>query len=79
MKLVEVNFGPQRATSDLEKNKADQGRFEQEMVTFQEKFSEQKKAFQALEAAVSQAKHDLVQLQQEKELCKMNSASKKVL
>lgn len=79
MKLVEVNFGLQRALSDQEKNKIDQMRCEQELIVLKQNVEQQKQAYQLLEEQFSHAKQELVQLQQEKdvlqqELSKQESA-----
>lgn len=68
MKLVEVNFGLQRALSDQEKNKGDQAHCEQELIALRQNLEEQKKIFQSLDQQFAQARQDLIQLQQEKDV-----------
>ncbi len=68
MKLVEVNFGVQRALSDQEKNKADQARCEQELIVLKQNIEQQKQSYQTLEQQFSQVKQELIQLQQEKDI-----------
>lgn len=68
MKLVEVNFGLQRVISDQEKNHADQTRCEQESIALKKNLEEQKNAFQSLDRQFAQAKQELIQLQQEKDV-----------
>lgn len=71
MKLVEVNFGLQRALSDQEKNKADQVRCEQEVIVLKQNLEQQKQAYLSLEQNFSQAKQELIQLQQEKDVLQL--------
>lgn len=67
MKLVEVNFGLQRAIGDQEKNKSDQVRLEQEVAALKENISQQTTAYQLLEQQFEAVKHELTQLQDVKD------------
>ena len=68
MKLVEVNFGLQRALADQEKSQADQTSCEQELTSLKQNFEQQKQSCQTLDQQFSQVKHELLRLQQEKDL-----------
>ncbi len=68
MKLVEVNFGLQRALTDQEKNKTDQLQNEKELLLLKDSYAQQKQVYQELEKQCLESKHALVQLQEEKEV-----------
>ncbi len=67
MKLVEVNFGLQRALADLEKNKTEQVSCEQEAKLLKQNYEDQKLTFQTLEQQYTVAESELVKFDQEKE------------
>ena len=67
MKLVEVNFGLQRALADLEKNGNEQAGCEQEAKLLKQNYEAQKQAFRTLEQQFIQAESGLIKLDQEKE------------
>lgn len=68
MKLVEVNFGLQRALADQEKSKEDQVRCEEELSVLKQNMEQYKQTYHALDQQFSQGKQELIQLQQEKEI-----------
>lgn len=68
MKLVEVNFGLQRALSDQEKNKKDQEKFEKENIHLEQQLAQQKQIHDSLNEGSKKTQQELIQLQQEKEV-----------
>ena len=68
MKLVEVNFGLQRALGDQEKNRADQARAEKDAIAAKEQLAQQTQAYQTLELQFTTIKQEHVLMQQEKEV-----------
>lgn len=68
MKLVEVNFGLQRALADIEKNKSDQDRTVQELASLMRNLEEMKESFQILDGQNRNANQDLVRLQEERDV-----------
>jgi chromosome segregation protein len=68
MKLVEVNFGLQRAFADQEKNKIDQTSCEQDLMILKQNFEQQMQAYQTLDQQFSQVKHELVSCLQDKDM-----------
>ena len=67
MKLVEFNFGLQRAVSDQEKNKGDQSRSEQELIVLRAAIEQQTGDYNALEKQFNAVKQELAQLQLDKD------------
>jgi chromosome segregation protein len=67
MKLVEVNFGLQRALGDQEKNQMSQQQCEQESAALKASYEQHQQTCCLLEQQLTQAKQALLQLQEEKE------------
>lgn len=67
MKLVEVNFGLQRALGDQEKIKAEQARLEKDAVSLKENIAQQAQAYQTLERQFEIVTQELIRLQEGKE------------
>jgi chromosome segregation protein len=68
MKLVEINFGLQRAISDQEKNGEEQKNCQLELSTILENHEKQKHASDALQLRIREAKQKLEELQKIKDI-----------
>lgn len=67
MKLVEINFGLQRAIGDLEKNQSIRERGDQELVELKRNLEELSQAVHLLNQKSTQSRQELNQLHQEKD------------
>lgn len=68
MKLVEVNFNLQKALHDQEKNRSDQTRCQQDLITLKQRVADHTQAFDRLDQQCEKVNHQVIELEQEHEM-----------
>jgi chromosome segregation protein len=68
MKLVEINFGLQRALADLGKNREEQEQCQKDSEMIQQQIKQYQESYQTLDQQHSKAKAELINIQEVKEL-----------